>query len=194
VAHALFRLVRVQSVVDPGVPPLPRTYGPTTMRVLRAAIAVLRPSHGIFARPVDDGVLRTMLTFVPYLPVPLTWGLPLGLLGLELAPPLYRFGFQRFTTMDQATAARYLAGFEHSRGPFMLLFQGLRSLVLMSFYQQPQILEALEIAWQNRADELVERRGRLLAMPPELGNPKNTGRTYAAPMAVAVPREDGQPQ
>lgn len=192
--HALFRLVRVRSASEIGAPPLPRTYGATTMRILRAVIATLRPNDGIFARPVDEGVLRTMLSFVPYLPAPLRWGLPLGLLALDLAPPLFRCGFRRFTRMDRTAAARYLGAFEHSRGPFLLLFEGLRSLVLMAFYQQPQILEALEITWQDRAGELVERRARLLGMAPELGNPKNAARVYAPAMVTFGATEDDSPQ
>jgi hypothetical protein len=147
-----------------------------TMRTMRAAIAVLRPHEGIFECSVDAAVLHTTLSFVPYLSLPMRWGLPVGLLFLEFAPVLFKFGMRRFSRMDVDTARSYLRRFEETRGPFLLLHMGLRGLVLMSFYQQPEILEALEIRWQGRADELTERRARLLRMAPELGNPKNAGR------------------
>ncbi len=137
----------------------------------------MRPHEGIFRGPVDDGVLGMVLSFVPFLPLPLRWGLPLGLLYLEYAPAWFHYGRQRFSQMDPQTASRYLAEFERSRGPFLLLYQGLRSLVLMSFYQQPEVLRALEIRWQSRAEELTDRRARLLKMTPELGNPKNARRS-----------------
>lgn len=137
---------------------------------------MLRPRDGIFKGPLDDAVLAMVLSFVPFLPLPLRWGLPFGLLYLEYAPAWFRYGRMRFSQMDPHTASRYLAEFERSGGPFLLLYLGLRSLVLMSFYQQPEILRALEIRWQSRAEELTDRRARLLRMTPEIGNPKNAGR------------------
>jgi len=150
-------------------------YGPMAMRTMRAAVRVLCPRDGGFRVSVDEGVLRTTLSFVPFLPLPFRWGLPFGLLYLEFAPVLFRYGLRRFSSMTHDTATRYIAEFEQSRGPFLMLYQGLRGLMLMAFYQQPEVLDALEIEWQGRADELVERRARLLRMAPELGNPKNVG-------------------
>ena len=75
--------------------------------------------------------------------------------------------------MDAAVAGRYISELENSQGPFQMAYQGIRSLVMLSFYQQPEVLAALEIDVPSRAQELIERRARLLKMAPELGNPRN---------------------
>jgi len=136
----------------------------------------MRPGGGAFRAAHNEGVLSTALSFIPFLPPMLRYALPLGLLYMELAPVLYQYGWRRFSRMDESAAVRYMAALERGRGPFQLLFQGVRSLVMISFYQQPEVLEVLEINWPARAEELVERRARLLRMAPELANPKNAGR------------------
>ena len=129
----------------------------------------------------------TALSFVPFLPPTIRYTLPFGLLYVEFAPVLYQYGMRRFSRMDDAAAERYMAALDRSHGPFQMAYQGIRSLVMISFYQQPEVLEVLEVDWRARASELIERRARLLRMAPELGNPKNArtnaerdARTHAA--------------
>jgi hypothetical protein len=55
-----------------------------------------------------------------------------------------------------------------------MLFEGLRVLVLVAFYQQPEIMKALDVEWTSRAQELIKRRAKLMAMDPALANPRNT--------------------
>jgi hypothetical protein len=157
-------------------PRLPFHYGGLTRRILRAAIAVLRPRGGEFDLDLDERVMRSMLSFVPYMPPLARWGFPLGLWAMELGPVVYGYGFTRMTRLDPSKRTGYLASWEHAVGPFRTLYDGLRALVLMCFYQQPEILAVLEIDWQARADELTERRARLQRMTPELANPRNAGR------------------
>ena len=61
---------------------------------------------------------------------------------------------------DEARA--YLDRLHAMGGPFAALVLGLRTLVLMNFYQHPQVLAALEIDWAGRAVALTQRRAALL--------------------------------
>ena len=156
-------------------PPLPFHYGEGARNILRSAIAVLRPHGGDFEKDVDEAVLRGVLSFVPFMPPFARYGFPVGLWTMELAPVLLGYGFVRMSRLDPATREQYLARWAHAPGTLHVLFEGMRALVLMCFYQQPEILAVLEINWQARADELVERRARLQRMAPELANPRNAG-------------------
>jgi hypothetical protein len=154
---------------------LPFHYGEAARNILRAAIAVLRPHGGDFEKDVDEAVLRGVLSFVPFMtPFP-RYGFPVGLWMLELTPVFFGHGFVRMSRLELAARERYLERWAALPGPFHMLFEGMRALVLMCFYQQPEILAVLEINWQARADELVERRARLQRMAPELANPRNIG-------------------
>ncbi len=157
-------------------PALPRLYGGLALRTLRAAIATLRPARGKFSATRDEAVLATALGFIPYLPPLLRYSLPFGLFYVEFAPCFYGYGMRRFSRMDAVAAGRYLSALESSHGPFQMAYQGIRSLVMLSFYQQPEVLAVLEIDVPSRAQELIERRARLLKMAPELGNPRNAER------------------
>jgi hypothetical protein len=143
-------------------PELPLLYRGPVPRILRAVVAVIRPPDFVLDAEVDSAVLRTALSFVPYLPAPMRLGLPIGLVMIEYGPLAFGEGPRRFSTMDGARGARYLRRWEHTFGPLALLFKGLRALVLLSFYQQPQVLAALEVDWAGRARELVARRAELL--------------------------------
>ncbi len=111
------------------------------------------------------------------MPAPARWGFPFGLWLLEFAPALLGFGFRRFSSLERDRATEYLGRVAHARAPLPTVYAGLRSLVLIVFYQQPEVLVALGVDWQRRADELTARRARLVAMPADLANPRNaTGR------------------
>jgi hypothetical protein len=157
-------------------PDLPFHYGTRTREILLAAIAVIRPRHGEFGKDLDASVMRSVLSFVPYMSPFTRYGFPFGLWAIELAPAALGYGFVRMSRMPAHTRGEYLARWENAFGPFRTLWDGLRALALMCFYQQPEILSLLEIEWQARADELVERRARLLQMAPELANPRNAVR------------------
>lgn len=132
------------------------------MRILRHAVAVMRPRGGVFDLDVDDDVLRSMAGFLEYLPAPTRLSFPLGLRLLEYGPFLFREGFRTFSSMDEETAARYLHHWERAGSAPSLLYQGVRALVFVCFYQHPKILEAMEVDWQGRADERVRFRARIL--------------------------------
>jgi hypothetical protein len=166
----------LRTPMNPSPPRLPFHYGRTTRAILRSAIAVLRPRGGEFDIDVDERVLRSILSFVPYMLPFARYGFPLGLWVIELSPVLYGYGFARMTRLEPSKRVGYLTQWAHAFGPFRTLYDGLRALVLMCFYQQPEILALLEIDWQTRADELTGRRARLQRMAPELANPRNAGR------------------
>jgi hypothetical protein len=170
---ALSRLAVVSS--QPRVPfgGLPAPIVRSVTRTLARVVAVLRPREGIYDVDVDDRVLAMMLRFVPYMAGPIRIGFPFGLLLVEYGAPLFGHGFVRFRSMDRARAAAYLERIGRGAEPFRLLFDGLRVLVLVAFYQQPEIMAALEVDWASQAKELIARRAKLMAMEPALANPRN---------------------
>jgi len=136
--------------------------GRRSVAVLRKALETLRPRGGGFDHDNDQMVLDAMLSFLPYLPAPTRLAFPLGLAWLEYGPVLSGFGRVRFTRMKGDEAERYLRVWEMSAGPRAALFQGVRALALIAFYQQVDVLESMEVRWQQRADEQVARRARIL--------------------------------
>jgi hypothetical protein len=138
-------------------------------------VSVLRPYEGIYDVDVSDRTLATMLRFVPHMAGPVRVGFPLGLLLIEFGAPLFGFGLTRFRSMKRARAISYLERIGRGAEPFRMLFDGLRVLVLLSFYQQPEIMAALDVSWAPRAEELIARRAKLMNMEPALANPRNAG-------------------
>lgn len=156
--------------------------GKTSMRILKHAVAVMRPRGGVFDLDVDDDVIASMAGFLEYLPAPARLSFPLGLRLLEYGPFLFREGFRTFSSMDEETAARYLHHWERAGSAPSLLYQGVRALVFVCFYQHPRILEAMEVDWQGRADERVKFRARVLRerILREAANASATPRVKAA--------------
>ena len=154
---------------------LPRNYGPRSLRTLRSLIDVLSPPPDLFDVPSKDRVLETVLGFVPFLPGPLRFGLPIGLWLFESAPPLFGFGLRRFSSLSQENAARYLRRWEEGRPPLVQIYAAFHSIVLCSFYQQPEVLAALEVGWEARAVELIRRRAQLLRRTDEAAAARDAG-------------------
>jgi hypothetical protein len=135
---------------------------PTTTRILRAAVAAIRPRGHGFDQPIDDDVLAAIVDFFPYLPTPMRLAFPAGLRLLEVGPPLVIGRARRFSRLAPADGRRYLERLHAMGGPFAALVLGLRALVLLNFYQHPQVLAALEVDWPGRAAALTRRRAELL--------------------------------
>jgi hypothetical protein len=134
----------------------------TTVRVLRAAVAAIRPRGHGFDQPIDDDVLAAVVDFFPYLPTPMRLAFPVGLRLLEVGPPVVLRRLVRFSTLPPDEARAYLDRLHASGGPFGALVLGIRALVLLNFYQHPRVLEALEVDWAGRAEALTQRRAELL--------------------------------
>jgi hypothetical protein len=134
----------------------------TTLRVLRAAVAAIRPRGHGFDQPIDGEVLEAVVAFFPYLPAPMRIAFPVGLRFLELGPPLVIRRFARFSALSPEEGRVYLEKLHAAGGAFGALVLGLRALVLMNFYQHPEVLKALEVDWAGRAVALTERRATLL--------------------------------
>jgi hypothetical protein len=117
--------------------------------------------------------LGTVLSFVPFLPPPMRYGLPAALWLFESSPVFFGMGVRRFQSLGDEEAVLYIRRWEHGSAPLSLVYQAFRSLVLACVYQHPEVLGALEIDWQTRARELLEHRGRLLAMSVDVANPRN---------------------
>jgi hypothetical protein len=139
---------------------------PGTARILRAAVAAIRPRGHGFDQPIDDDVLEEIQRFIPFLPAPMRIAFPVGLRLLEYGPPLFAQRWSRFSALPIDHARAYLEGFQRAGGLRAALVVGLRFLVLMAFYQHPQVLAHLGIDWQGRAVELTRRRAELLEMAP----------------------------
>ena len=139
---------------------------PGTARILRAAIAAIRPRGHGFDQPVDDDVLEEIQRFIPFLPGPMRIAFPAGLRLLEYGPPLFARRWSRFSALPIDQARAYLEGFQRAGGLRAALVVGLRALVLLAFSQHPQVLAHLGIDWQGRAVELTRRRTELLEMAP----------------------------
>lgn len=135
---------------------------PTTIRVLRAAVAAIRPRGHGFDQPIDAEVLDAVVAFLPYLPAPMRLAFPVGLRLLEVGPPFVLRRFARFSSLLPEDGRAYLEKLHAAGGAFGALVLGLRALVLMNFYQHPSVLKTLEVDWAGRADALTARRAALL--------------------------------
>ena len=135
---------------------------PTTVRVLRAAVAAIRPRGHGFDQPIDAEVLDAVVAFFPHLPTPMRLAFPLGLRLLEVGPPVVLRRFARFSSLPPEDGRAYLEKLHAAGGAFGALVLGLRALVLMNFYQHPSVLKTLEVDWAGRADALTARRAALL--------------------------------
>lgn len=132
-------------------------------RILRAASDVIRPRGHGFDHAIDDDVMAGIDAFLPHLPPPMRLGFPLGLRLLEWAPPLVIGRLARFSRLPADEARRYLERALDLGGPLGAMVLGVRTLVLLCFYQHPAVLETLEVEWAGRARELTRRRATLLA-------------------------------
>jgi len=141
---------------------------PTT-RILRAAVAAIRPRGHGFDQPVDADVLADIEQFFPYLPAPLRIGFPIGLRLIEWGPLFLIGRAARFSNLSLPDAQRYLTKVHHMGGPGTALMLGLRTLVFMAFYQHPTVLADMGVDWAGRAKTLVVKRAELLGDAPAQG-------------------------
>ena len=140
-----------------------RPPSPVTVRVLRAAVAAIRPRGHGFDQPIDADVLVEMQEFFPFLPAPMRLAFPLGLRLLEYGPALFARRWTRFSSMPADEGRAYLEGFQRAGGLRAAMVVGLRALVFLAFYQHPSVLAHLGVDWAERAGELTRRRAELLA-------------------------------
>ena len=136
-----------------------------TLRILRAAVATIRPRGHGFDQPIDADVLEEVQRFFPHLPTPMRLAFPVGLRLLEYGPPVFARRLTRFSSMTPDAARAYLERFHRAGGPRAALVLGLRALVFLAFYQHPAVLANMGIVWQGRAVALTRRRAELLAAP-----------------------------
>jgi hypothetical protein len=136
-----------------------------TVRILRAAVAAIRPRGHGFDQPIDADVLAELQRFLPHLPTPMRLALPAGLRLLEYGPPLFARRLTRFSAMSPDAARAYLESFHRAGGLRAAMVLGLRTLVFLAFYQHPAVLADMGVDWQGRAVAMTRRRAELLASP-----------------------------
>jgi len=141
-----------------------------TARILRAAVAAIRPRGHGFDQQIDADVLAEMQRFFVHLPTPMRLGFPVGLRLLEWGPPVFARRMVRFSDMPADEARAYLESFQHAGGLRAAMVLGLRTLVFLAFYQHPRVLADMGIDWQGRAEALTRRRAELLAAPSPAGS------------------------
>jgi len=140
----------------------PRVLSAEARRILSAASDVVRPRGHGFDHPIDGDVLTEIEAFLPHLPLPMRLGFPIGLRLLEYGPPLVVRRWTRFSRLGPAEARHYLERALELGGPLGAMVLGVRTLVLLCFYQHPAVLATLEVDWVGRARTLTERRAGLL--------------------------------
>ncbi len=140
-----------------------------TDRILRAAVAAIRPRGHGFDQPIDDDVLVEMQRFFLHLPTPMRVGFPVGLRLLEWGPPVLARRWTRFSAMPPDEARAYLESFQRAGGLRAAMVLGLRTLVYLAFYQHPRVLADMGVDWQGRATALTRRRAELLSTAPSAG-------------------------
>lgn len=135
---------------------------PRRERILRAVIAAMRPRGHGFDQPIDDDVLAGVVDSLRAVPAAVRIGLIAGLDLVEYGPPLYARRWSRFSRLTPAEGLSVLARWERGRGLRAELYRGYRTLIFLSFYQHPEVLASLEVAWEDRARMLIRRRAELL--------------------------------
>lgn len=140
-----------------------RPLSPGARRILCAARDVIRPRGHGFDHAIDDDVLAGVEAFLPFLPQPMRLAFPLGLRLLEWGPPLVLGRMTRFSRLAPAEARRYLDRALALGGPLGAMVLGVRTLVLLCFYQHPDVLQTLEVDWAGRARERTAHRAALMA-------------------------------
>ena len=153
----------------PGTTGVWRPLSRVRVRILRAAIAAMRPRGHGFDQPIDEDILREVEGSLRCLPPTLRICLVGGLYLMECGPPIYAHRLCRFSQMEQAEAHLYIAGWGHARGLRRAVFRGVRALVFVSFYQHPEVLAALDVRWADRVATLVQLRAELLGERSEGG-------------------------
>lgn len=140
-----------------------RNLSPTSTRILRAAIAGLRPRGHGFDQPIDEEVIAEIDRMIPCFPTLFQLDFSLGLRVLEWILLVFTGRPTRLTRMGRDQAIRYLDGWRTSRFALrrMLLF-GVRTLVYLAFYQHPSVLSAMAVGWDRRMDETIRLRADTL--------------------------------
>lgn len=142
-----------------------RRLSPRSAAILRAAIAAIRPRGHGFDQPIDEDVLLEIDRTVPFFPATLRLAFPLGLRWLD-ATPLLSTG-RRLTSLDRDGARRAIERCLGSRfTPLRIVALGVRTLVLLAFYQHPDVLAAMGVRWAERVEETI----RLRAATPGLSD------------------------
>ena len=136
---------------------------PAAARILRAAVDAMRPRGHGFDQPIDDHVVAEIDRMLSFVPPSLRMGFPAGLRLLEWGPLLFTGRPTRLTSMERDDARRYLEGWLESRfPPRRMLALGVRTFVVLAFYQHPDVLAHMGVRWGERMDQTVRFRSEHL--------------------------------
>ncbi len=185
-------------VPNPPLPPIRLSRG--TRRTLDAMTATVAPPEPV----VPDREARIAAfaaAYLPYLPPLSRRLLPLGFWLFEWGPLIFLFALRPFSKLGPEARRRYLVSWQRSRWSLRRqMIKGLKALVVMGFYDMPEVQAHIgyepspyvEALVKQRAEDYA-RRGLPFVSEPHApaGEPRPpaSGSDARAAEPVAPPRE-----
>jgi len=160
-------------VPNPPLPPARLSRG--TGRTLAALTLAVAPPEPVV--PDREARIADFLAgYIPYLTPLLRRLLPLGLWLFEWGPILFLFAPARFSRLEPAARERYLHSWLHSGWSLRRqLAKGLKVLVLMGYFELPEVKAHLGYDLAPHVSERVRRRSALLGGRPLVVEPHSVG-------------------
>lgn len=162
-------------VPNPPLPPAVLSRG--TRRTLAALTEAVTPPEPMVAD--RDGRIAAFLAgYIPYLTPLLRRLLPFGLWLFEWGPVLLLSAPRRFSRLGPGARDRYLQSWQHSRWSLRRqLVKGLKVLVLMGYFELPEVKAAIGYDLVPHVSARVARRaglqrGAALAVEPHSVEPR----------------------
>lgn len=150
------------SNIVPNPPLPPAVLSRSTLRVLAALTRAVAPPEP----PVPEREARVaafLAGYVPYLTPMLRRLLPIGLWLFEWGPLLFLVAPGRFSRLTPAAQERYLGTWQHSRWSLRRqLVKGLKVLVLMGYFELPEVRAHLGYDLAPHVSARVKTRAALL--------------------------------
>jgi len=161
--------------VVPNPPLPPARLSPSARRTLAALTLAVAPPEPVV--PDREARVTTFLAgYIPYLTRQLQRLLPLGLWLFEWGPLFFGVAPTRFSRLGAAGRARYLRSWQYSRLSLRRqLVKGLKVLVLMGYFELPEVKAHLGYDLAPHVDERVRRRAALLGGAPLATEPHSAG-------------------
>ncbi len=140
-------------------PPGKRYLGRGTRYILRAMTDVLLPRNEKLRVECTDDLVNFVDNFVRYLPPLLKLGFPIGVWIFQFAAILWSGLPLPFTMLSRERQERYMAGWTESRFWWKRdMMKGLKGVVLMGFYQHPEVMRHIHYDPVSHVQTIQARR------------------------------------